>query len=113
MTWNLFLGFLDSFTEPSFVTKLTDRKIGDGEQLQLSVKVKGDPEPKIEWFKDGRRLVSSDVVDLKYRSGVATLTIEEAFPEDEGRYECVATNTEGKATTRCQITIIRKCLSKL
>lgn len=102
---------LDSFSEPSFITKLSDRKVKDGEQLFLSVMVKGDPEPKIEWFKDGRKVVSSDVVDLKYRTGTATLTIEEAFPEDEGSYECVAINSEGKSTTKCFITIIRKLTS--
>ena len=103
-----FPSLADSFSEPSFSSRLADRKVKDGEQLALSVGVKGDPEPKVEWFKDGRKVVSSDVVDLKYRSGTATLTIEEAFPEDEGTYECVASNSEGKATTKCFITIIRK-----
>ena len=84
----------------------------DGEQLQLSATVKGDPEPKVEWLKDGQKVVSSDIVDLKYRSGSATLTIEEAFPEDEGAYECVATNSEGKCTTKCFIKIIRKSFSR-
>lgn len=93
------------FTEPEFSTKLSDRTIRDGEQLRLMVQVRGDPEPKIEWLKDGKRLQSSDVVDLKYRTGMAILTIEEAFPEDEGRYECIATNSEGKATTKCFITV--------
>lgn len=100
-------GKLDNvFTEPSFSTKLSDQKINDGGQLALSVQVAGDPEPKVEWYKDGRKLVSSDVVDLKYRNGNARLTIEEAFPEDEGKYECVATNSEGKSTTTCFVTII-------
>lgn len=100
--------YLDIFTEPSFITKLSDRSIFDGDQLKLSVQIKGDPEPKVEWYKDGRRIQSSDVVDLKYRNGTATMTIDEAFPEDEGRYECVAVNSEGKATTKCFITIKRK-----
>lgn len=73
--------------------------------------MKGEPEPKIEWFKDGRRLQSSDVVDLKYRNRMATLIIEEAFPEDEGQYECVASNSEGTSRTKCFIQIKRKCYS--
>lgn len=105
---NKIIYFLDIFTEPSFITKLSDRSIFDGDQLKLSVQIKGDPEPKVEWYKDGRRIQSSDVVDLKYRNGTATMTIDEAFPEDEGRYECVAVNSEGKATTKCFITIKRK-----
>ena len=57
-------------------------------------------------MKDGRRVVSSDVVDLKYRNGVASLTIEEAFPEDEGTYECIASNSEGRVSSRAKIGII-------
>lgn len=98
----------ESFVAPSFKTKLSDRSINDGDQLRLTLEIEGDPEPKIEWFKDGHKLQSSDIIDLKYRNGTATLTIAEAFPEDEGRYECVATNSEGRATNKCFITIKRK-----
>ena len=100
--------FKGDFCQPSFSTKLVDRRIKDGEKLSLNLSLRGEPEPKVEWFKDGRRLVSSDVVDLKYRNRTATLTIEEAFPEDEGSYECVAINSEGRSSTKCFITIIRK-----
>lgn len=53
-------------------------------------------------------LSSSDVVDLKYKGGVATLTINEVFPEDEGEYCCEATNSMGASKTKCKLKIKRK-----
>lgn len=47
-------------------------------------------------------------IDLKYKGGIATLTIKEVFPEDEGTYVCTATNSIGSVTTTCKLTINRK-----
>lgn len=94
--------------QPEFVTKLKDLKVNDGEQLELSVKVDGDPEPQITWTKNGKTLRSSEVVDLKYKNRVATLVINEVFPEDEGEYTCKATNSMGAASTSCKLTVKRE-----
>lgn len=53
-------------------------------------------------------LSSSEIIDLKYKNGVAILTINEVFPEDEGEYTCLATNSIGSDTTACKLTIKRK-----
>lgn len=50
-------------------------------------------------------LSSSEIVDLKYKNGVAALTINEVFPEDEGEYACLATNSIGSDTTSCKLTV--------
>jgi len=47
-------------------------------------------------------------LDLKYKNGVATLTINEVFPEDEGQYVCEATNSVDTAKTICKLTVKRK-----
>ena len=91
-----------SFTGP--LPKSLDIK--DGEMLSLKCTVKGDPEPKITWSKNGEALSSSDIVDLKYRQGMASLTINEVFPEDEGDYVCKATNSQGTVETKCKLKIL-------
>lgn len=39
---------------PVIVKKLNDITINDGEQLELSVEIKGDPEPQVTWSKNGK-----------------------------------------------------------
>ena len=53
-------------------------------------------------------LSSSDIMDLKYKTGVATLSISEVFPEDEGQYVCEAVNSQGSAKTSCKLTVKRE-----
>lgn len=94
---------------PSFKQQLAPQlKIDDGSRLELTVKVQGDPEPQVTWLKNERIVSSSDVVDLRYKNGVASLTIAEVFPEDEGEYVCTATNSIGTISTSCKLTINRE-----
>lgn len=53
-------------------------------------------------------LSSSEVIDLKYKNGVASLVINEVFPEDEGEYTCKATNSVGTTSTSCKLSVKRK-----
>lgn len=83
--------------------------VADGARLHLQCAVAGDPDPQITWSKNGKPISSSEIVDLKYKAGTATLTINEVFPEDEGTYTCTATNSIGSTDTACRLTISRKC----
>lgn len=101
-----------SMGPPKFTKKLSDLTINDGEKLELKVKVEGDPEPQITWSKGDKILTSSEVMELKYKGGKATLTIKEVFPEDEGEYTCTALNSIGSVTTSCKLTIKRMFFCK-
>jgi len=93
---------------PEFTTGLKSLAIGDGERLTLQCQVAGDPEPQVTWFKDGKKLESNEFVDLKYKYGLATLKIEEVFPEDAGEYKCIAKNYVNAAETVCTLKVKRK-----
>lgn len=96
---------------PTFTTGLKNLNIGDGERLTLQCQVAGDPEPQVVWYKDGKKLESNDFVDLKYKYGLATLKIEEVYPEDAGEYKCVAKNYVNQAETQCTLKVKRKFVS--
>ena len=58
-------------------------------EVRLTCVATGNPEPIIHWFKDGKRLFTSD-------ADPPTLLIEEMGLKDRGLYHCEATNTAGK-----------------
>ncbi|XP_067613922.1 twitchin isoform X10 [Eurosta solidaginis] len=91
--------------KPEFTKPLQDLTINDGEELHLICHVKGDPEPQINWYKNGKIITSSDIMDLKYKNGVATLAIHEVFPEDEGVFSCTATNSISTVETSCKLNV--------
>lgn len=57
----------DSMKPPEFTKKLNDLTINDGEQLELAVKVDGDPEPQITWLKNGKvSIIFIRIIQLRY-----------------------------------------------
>jgi len=92
---------------PSFLTGLKpELSIKDGSRLELKVQVKGDPDPQVSWLKDGKPISSSEIMEVKYKNGVASVTINEVFPEDAGKFTCKATNTKGSVETSSKVTIL-------
>jgi hypothetical protein len=76
-----------------------------GESLVIFCKSQGNPEPRIEWFKDGKPVVLDDrTVKLRHKN--QELYIIPVKPEHAGTYRCVVTNEltqthmEGKVTVK-------------
>jgi len=91
---------------PSFLTGLKpEQTLKDGDRLELKVQVKGDPDPQVTWTKDSKAISSSDIMEVKYKNGVASVTINEIFPEDAGKYTCKATNSKGSVETSSKVVI--------
>jgi len=92
---------------PSFLTGLKpSQEIRDGSRLELKVAVKGDPDPQVTWTKDGAPISSSEIMEVKYKNGTASVIIAEVFPEDAGKFTCRATNSKGSVETSSKITIL-------
>jgi len=94
---------------PSFLSGLNpNMEIIDGTRLELKVSVKGDPLPQVTWTKDGKELASNDIIEVKYKNGVALVIVNEIYPEDSGKYTCKATNAKGSVETSSTIKVTPK-----
>jgi len=83
-----------------------EQSLKDGSRLELSVQVKGDPDPMVTWLKDGKQIASNEIMEVKYKNGTASVIINEVFPEDGGKYTCKATNSKGSVETSSKVSII-------
>merc|ERR1719191_564535 len=69
---------------------------GKSAQFKCILVPVGDPDLRVEWYKDGERLSSGHRWVPEYdHNGTCSLTILHCYPEDSGAYQCVATNAVG------------------
>ena len=57
------------------------------------------------WRKDGKQIKPSRYFRIAIEGDVCSLTIAEAFPEDEGEYSCQVTNRAGTVTTAASLSV--------
>lgn len=80
-----------------FQKQLKDLRCCDGDSVRLECLVDANPTPTITWEKDGVLISqNSEEYSTSYSGSRAMLAIKRIYPEDEGEYTCVASNTCGK-----------------
>ena len=74
----------------------------DGEEVKFICRVAGNPIPEISWYHNNKLVVDNPDFKTHYdrNSGECVLHILEVFPQDTGKYECIAVNKYGRAITR-------------
>ncbi|KAL6741661.1 hypothetical protein Aduo_014893 [Ancylostoma duodenale] len=87
--------------QPRFFRELKDCSTVVGKTVQFKCIVSGLPTPEVKWYVDGDVIQQSREYDIVYEDGVCILRINEALAEDEGEYSCEATNSVGRAETKC------------
>lgn len=93
-------------TLPVFTRQLKDVRCCDGDGIRLECHVSAKPAPTIRWKKDGRKLIqNNDELTTSYDDECAILTIKRVYPEDEGEYKCIATNTIGQTSSSACIIV--------
>ncbi|XP_076259164.1 proteoglycan-like sulfated glycoprotein papilin isoform X9 [Rhynchophorus ferrugineus] len=79
-----------------------DQRYRTGSTIEINCDVRGYPEPKTRWFKDGVQIKSSDRISI---SDTYTLIIRSAEKADSGKYQCEATNTYSTAASSINISV--------
>ena len=88
-----------SIVRPNVSLSSPGRPLQEGDSFNLTCKIiKGSPEPKISWFKDGH----------PRREEKTTLILANVTDRDEGRYTCRAQNTGGYVTDSIYISVKSK-----
>ncbi|XP_030064611.1 striated muscle preferentially expressed protein kinase [Microcaecilia unicolor] len=87
--------------QPIFEVTLSDQSVLEGEDVTMSVRVKSDLKPIVNWLRN-RRPVKQDTRHrvLEEESGAFTLLITAAETSDAGFYTCKAINEYG--TKQCE-----------
>jgi hypothetical protein len=88
---------------PKFLTHIQDyveKDEGDSVHFECNLAPVDDPDMKIEWFFNGRPLVTGSRFHTIDDFGFIVLDIDWLFPRDTGEYICRATNKHGTSFTR-------------
>ncbi|MEE6497133.1 hypothetical protein FKM82_002613 [Ascaphus truei] len=88
---------------PQVVQELAEAVVNSSSTLYLECRVNGTPTPDITWLKNGYLIKPASGITLLYNS---SLIIERVKKDDEGLYECRATNEMGHVSTSAFITIL-------
>lgn len=81
-------------------------EIATGQPLNLQAKLEGHPLPEVQWLKDGIKIESNeDVKIIKKPDGTVALNIEQARPEDSGKYELKAIGPKGESTSYSDVVV--------
>ncbi|XP_029346002.1 peroxidasin homolog isoform X1 [Acyrthosiphon pisum] len=89
-------------TSPDVIVVPENKTVSVGEQLQLSCKAVGDPEPFITWAKDDIDLELGQRVQVFQNN---TLIISKVERTDGGKYKCVASNYLGRKSFEAMVNV--------
>ncbi|XP_062380357.1 vascular endothelial growth factor receptor kdr-like [Sardina pilchardus] len=88
---------------PSLRQNLTEQDVNSSSTLMLTCLAQGVPQPNITWYKNDLTVVEGQGVTLM-ADGV--LVIQRVKKEDEGTYECRATNEMGMVASSAFIRVV-------
>ncbi|NXP80950.1 VGFR4 factor, partial [Ramphastos sulfuratus] len=86
---------------PYVIQNLTDLEVNISGKIVLECKVSGTPDPQITWKKNGYPISAASGISMENN----TLVIERVKKDDEGLYECKASNDMGQDSTSAFIKI--------
>ena len=85
-------------SKPRFVEYFSDIFMDPGNEAKFHCKIVGNPDPKIVWYCNCRKITANEKFQLIQKDNYYTLIIKNVDYNDEGEYTCKATNSKGEAT---------------
>lgn len=73
--------------------------------LEARVEPAADEKLRVEWYKNGKTLVSGTRIRSTCDFGLVSLDIVTVRPDDSGIYTCRAVNEVGEAITTCSMKV--------
>ena len=109
------LAFLSCRTEdvaPSFIRKLRNCTVIEGQRAKFDCFITGQPSPTIRWMFNGVPLdlesTPGKYLSEVHSNGKITLTIEDCLQEDAGELTIVVQNRAGSTQCSAELTVERK-----
>ncbi|XP_071868851.1 obscurin isoform X6 [Bombus fervidus] len=94
---------------PIFLVRLKDTELLENTYLRFMVKVKGDPNPEMKFFKDNVLIDVNHprvkIVTEQADKGFYELVIADVQKQDAGKYSCTAKNRFGEASCEATVTV--------
>ncbi|XP_047985118.1 obscurin isoform X4 [Leguminivora glycinivorella] len=102
----------NALNAPYFIVALKDTEIMENTYLRFMVKVKGDPNPEVKFYRDGKEIKSTSdsdrvsIIRTRAEKGFFELVIADVIPSDAGLYSCRAMNIYGECSTEAKVTVV-------
>lgn len=93
----------DKTEEKPTVSPLDDVEVMESEPFTLEAKITGNPTPEVEWFFGGKPIPRIADLEATFDGRKARLSSKHSLPSHAGRYECRATNSAGKASSKATV----------
>ena len=90
---------------PLFLSPLADCEAREGDPVELTCKVDGNPFPSVSWYRNGVCLDKSKNYKLTEESGCCTLRLEKIYLEDSSTFTCNIHNPHGQAVSAAKLTV--------
>ncbi|KAI0984835.1 hypothetical protein GJ496_004613 [Pomphorhynchus laevis] len=93
---------------PEVTKHLKDVNVVLQNAVEFEVEYKANPEPIVNWYRDGTKFSPGSRCSIKTTKSKSTLMLNEAFDnDDKAVISCTIKNSEGKAESSCRINIIK------
>ncbi|XP_018567720.1 obscurin isoform X4 [Anoplophora glabripennis] len=95
--------------KPEFLVSMKDAELLEDTYLRFMVKVAGEPNPEVTFYKDGTKIPENteryQVIREHSDSGFYELIIPVVKKSDAGLYKCIAKNKFGESTSEATVTV--------